>query len=76
MAMHAGSRLSRGDYRGLLEAGMCSVDAVEKCPDEELLRLLSGSRPKLAAVRVAAASYRAQQEEQAISPPLIPPYES
>jgi replicative superfamily II helicase len=75
LATHAGSRLSRGDYRGLLEAGVCSVDAVEKCPDEELLRLLSGSRPKLAAVRAAAASYRAQQEEGAISPPLIPPYE-
>lgn len=75
LATHAGSRLSRGDYRGLLEAGVCSVDAVEKCPDEELLRLLSGSRPKLAAVRAAVASYRAQQEEGAISPPLIPPYE-
>jgi replicative superfamily II helicase len=76
LATHAGSRLSRGDYRCLLEAGVCSVDAIEKCPDEELLRLLSGSRPKLAAVRAAATSYRAQQEEQEISPPIIPPYES
>ena len=76
LATHAGSRLSRGDYRSLLEAGTCSVDTLENCSDEELLKLLSGSRSKLAFVRAAITSYRAQQDEQSISPPIIPPYES
>jgi replicative superfamily II helicase len=75
LATHAGSRLARGDYRRLIEAGMYSIEAIEKCPDEELLKLLSGNMMKLSAVRVATKAYRRQQDEQAISGPIIPPYE-
>jgi helicase len=76
LATHAGSRLSRGDYRRLLEAGMCSIDALEKCPDEELITLLSGSRAKLSAVRAAITAYRTQQDVQSVTAPIIPAYES
>lgn len=75
LATHAGSRLSRGDYRSLLEAGVCSIEALEKYPDEELLKLLSGSRSKLAAVRAAVKAYRNQEDERGASP-ILPPYES
>lgn len=75
LATHAGSRLSRGDYRRLIEATMCSIEAIENCPDEELLKLLSGNDAKLSTVRAATKAYRRQQDENSISGPIIPPYE-
>jgi replicative superfamily II helicase len=76
LATHAGSRLARGDYRSLLEAGLCSIEAIENCLDEELLKLLSGNKAKLSAVRAATKAYRRQQDEHSIPSPIIPPYES
>ena len=76
LASRAGSRLSRGDYRRLLAAGLCEIDAIEKCPDEDLLKHLAGSESKLLAVRNAVESYREQQSEQSADTPILPPYES
>jgi helicase len=75
LATHAGSRLSRGDYRNLLAAGMCSIDALEQYPDENLLKLLSGNQSKLVAVRAAIRAYKSQKDEESSPTPMIPPYE-
>lgn len=76
LATHAGTRLTRGDYRRLLEAGKCSIDVLRDCPDEQLLELLSGNAPKLLALRRAVAAHGKQHEGEASSVQNIPLYES
>lgn len=76
LASHAGNRLSRGDYRRLLAIGMCEIEAIEKCSDEDLLQVLSGSAVKLTAVRNATKAYRELQNEQPLATPILPPYEN
>jgi len=76
LATHTGTRLTRGDYRRLLDAAKCSIQALKDCPDEEILRLLSGSTTKLLAIRRAVEAYGKQQEGEIASAQGIPLYES
>jgi hypothetical protein len=76
LATYAGTRLTRGDYRRLLDAGKCSIAALKDFPDEEILKLLSGNTTKLLAIRRAIQAWSRQQESEIFSAPSIPPYES
>ena len=76
LATYAGTRLTRGDYRRLLDAGKCSIAALKDFPDEEILKLLSGNTTKLLAIRRAIQTWSRQQESEISSAPNIPPYES
>jgi helicase len=74
LASIAGNRLARGDYHNMLKAGLGSIEAIEKSPDEEL-RALLGDAEKLRVVREAVETYRERERELAPVSPILPPYE-
>jgi replicative superfamily II helicase len=76
LATFAGTRLTRGDYRRLLQAGKSSIDVLRETSDETLLEVLSGSVPKLLVLRRAMEAYSKDHGGEASSVQNIPLYES
>jgi replicative superfamily II helicase len=73
LARHAGARLTRGDYQGLVKAGLTTPEAVEAAGEDALLACLGGDEQKARAVRDAAAAVRA--EPSPVPVPILPDYE-
>lgn len=63
LAMHAGTRIARGDYHRLLKIGLCDPARLDNATDDELLAPLGNDREKLDAVRQAARHYKAAKVE-------------
>ena len=72
LARETGVELVRGDYRRLVEAGLCEPDSIDSADDEALLLNLDGNRRKVALVRDVAGRIRERrtQAEKAASPIL------
>jgi helicase len=60
IAQFAGPRLSRGDYRMLVKAGLSTAAAVEGANDANLAACLGGSDERVEVVREAARLFREQ----------------
>src|SRR6266403_599793 len=76
LATLAGTRLTRGDYRRLLQAGKCSIDELMETSDEALLEVLSGSESKLLVLRRAVEAHNKEHDGEASSVQNIPLYVS
>ena len=78
LASLLGTRLTRGDYRNLLGAGLCKIEVLEKATDDEILSCL-GTTPrsaeKLAELREAVQQFHERKAESSVSWPILPPYE-
>ena len=59
---HAGGRLSRGDYRRLIQAQMINPDIIEASSDERLLSVLESNAEKVDFVRNAVKAHRRQKK--------------
>ena len=75
VAMVLGSRLSRGDYRDLLKAGLTSIETISDCGDEELSPHVGNDKRKIAEVRQAILDFESQERMSIPAVPLIPDYE-
>jgi hypothetical protein len=73
LARHAGARLTRGDYQGLVTAGLTTPEAVEAAGEDALLASLGEDGQKARAVRDAAAAVRAELPPAPL--PILPDYE-
>jgi hypothetical protein len=76
LTKQAGSRLTRGDYLQLCQAGLCGIDAIESSEDAVLLAHLGNDKEKLAVVRQAVDAHRQQEREHSFISPILEPYES
>lgn len=75
LATMAGTRLSRGDYRRLLQAGLVTLNALEACSDAEIMTALDSNPEKVLVVRDAQHALRRKWEVGEIEVPAIPLYE-
>jgi hypothetical protein len=75
LARTAGNRLTRGDYQLLVRGGLSSVGEIDQRTDEELLKLLGGSKAKLRVVREATAQHQKAESEKKPPGPLLEPYQ-
>lgn len=76
LAQYAGLRLSRGDYRRLLAAGLISIDQIEASGDEPLLACIDNNKTKLTLVRAAVTQHRERLKKDDFPDPILPPYEA
>lgn len=77
LAMHAGGRLTRGDYQRLKGSGIGSIASLENCSDENIISALGNTRnhvEKLSVIREAVQTFRSQEMEQNLKMPILPPY--
>ena len=73
IALHAGAKLTRGDYQQLGKAGLGTAAALDGAPDDKLLAVLGGNPERVEAAREAARLFLRQ--DASVAPPLLPEYE-
>jgi hypothetical protein len=73
IALHAGAKLTRGDYQQLAKAGLGTAVALDAAPDDMLLSALGGNAERVEVAREAARLFHRQ--DPALAPPLLPEYE-
>jgi helicase len=75
LARHAGGELTRGDYRRLTAARLCSCDEILTAEDAALLSCLDLDKKRLAIVRAAAERFAAARATaESAAPPTLAPY--
>jgi hypothetical protein len=76
LARNAGPKLTRGDYRRLVAAGLCGCETIGDADDSSLLACLDADRRRLAALRSAAAELAVAVEHASnqLPPIQLAPY--
>jgi len=72
LALLTGDLLTRADYLRLLDAGLCTVQAIEQCADGPLLACVDGSADKLRHLRQAVLTGQLQEPEAISLDSLLP----
>jgi len=78
LALFSGSRLSRGDYLALVNAGLASIESLEQASDEVLIDLLgvqNGGVVKTGEIRRAIQSFRTEEAKNKALEVIIPSYD-
>jgi replicative superfamily II helicase len=73
LAAQTGNALARGDYQNLIQAGLASIEAIEKSADGTLLACLNQAQEKVSLVREAVVKYK-ENTANPISVPILPEY--
>jgi helicase len=71
LAREIGSRLLRGDYRALADAGLCNAASIGAAADPALLACVGNNPEKLAAVREAMEAMKARTQAPSLVPNLV-----